>query len=234
MSISKLKTGWLLAAAFMAFFPSRGFSHGTGSVNDPYDDHGITEIGAMLQHMGFSSYIFQRNPNIYGEDLAIGKDIILVNTADPGQMPAAGFTHVGQLPSGAHSFAGGTLSVSDFTGVLNLPSRTVVKQYAPNEDPLGFTLNPLIDGFSGTATLTLYCKGAVVAQHTATWNFDKPKCYSCASSSCDVEAEIGSVRLKFPLGENSYGRGGNFLSFENEILSNPGVLALKFSGAKGT
>lgn len=229
-----MKTGWLLAAALVALFPAQGFSHGTGNVNDPYNDHGITDLEAMLQHMGFSSTIFQRNPNNYGENLAIGKDITLVNTAAPGEIPTAGFTHLGELPSGAHSFGGEALSVSDFTGVLNLPSRTVVKQYAPNEDPLGFTLNPLIDGFSGTATLTLYCQGTVVAQHTATWNFDKPKCSSCTTNSCEVEAKIDSVHLKFSLGGNSYVGGGNFLTFDNEALSNPGVLALKFAGAKGT
>ncbi len=208
-------------------------AHSPMGVNDPYDDHGIEGIDEMMAHAGFGSYLFQNDPHNYGSVLVQGEEINLVNTAGPTEMPIAGFTHF--LDITPHFFADGALTRGSFTAILNTPSRRISKNYSPGENPLGFLLYPMMDGFSGKATITVMAGINVVARHTATWNFDEPECGACTTGAgaCSLETEIGSAKLKIPLGGNSYGLGANHLTFKSGSLSNPGAAALKFVGSVG-
>jgi hypothetical protein len=89
-------------------------------VNDQYDAHLIETLEEMLSHIGFSSFIFQNDPHNYGNVLAIGQDIDLVNTAGLNEMPVAGFTHGSTMTP--HFFGGGALTGADFTAILQTPS----------------------------------------------------------------------------------------------------------------
>ncbi|MBC7981097.1 MAG: RHS repeat protein, partial [Armatimonadetes bacterium] len=205
-------------------------AHSTGS-GGAYDDHGITDLSEMLNHTGYFNYIAQREPNDSGRMMSQGDNIVLINEAAPNQIPTASFAYFTLV--NPHSFEGGSLSSFDFVDMLISPSGVSYHDNSLEQYLSGFTVNPFIHGFSGVVDILWTRNGMIVHKNHASWNFEKKPCEPCGAAGCRLSAELNSIHLKIPLGDFAFGKESSELTFDSEVLANPGPSALKFVGRTG-
>ena len=205
-------------------------AHSSG-VGGAYDDHGISDLDEMLNHTGYFNYIAQRDPNDPGRMMSQGDNIVLVNEAAPNQTPTASLAYYTLV--NPHSFENGSLSSFNFVDILISPTGASYHDASLEQYLSGFTVNPFIHGLSGSMDILWTRNGTVVHKNHASWNFEKNPCEPCGAAGCRLSAELNSIHLKIPLGDFAFGKESSDLTFDSEVLANPGPSALKFAGRTG-
>ena len=227
---------FILASLLLCFYiPANG--------HQGNDDHGISDLSLMIQHIAEPPILLQPIDGGYisGPSVASGDGMQLVNYAKPWEQPRAVVLAYHGIPF--HFFPGGTnpalwqynVNYGHFFTRYTTPGR-VWNHFLWQPGATGLTIDPLIDGYSGTVKIEWIClrDNQVYSSMTANWDFKPPSCRSCKTGDCQINAKIGSIDIAIPLGAGSYGGNASYLLFKSETLENKGATKLVFNGPSGS